>query len=475
MEFVLPVLILLGLSGLLFSDSGSSTAGDVAGDSGSSDDADQPDTPTAATAPVTNFLDLTAGDDTEQGTDGDDLIRAFDGDDTVTGGAGDDRVFLGAGNDFSAGNNEGDDLTRGGDGDDAIMDDAGADTIYGDLGADLIMTLDAGTGDDEADTLFGGFGNDILIGDEGDEISGGGGNDAFAVRWDNEGEPTTITDYEARERIELEIPAIFDGSELTITPDEAGENTLINVGDQTAIILEGVTDPETVNISLFGREIVQTADEDSDLIAGTDGDDTIDTGLGQDIAYGGAGDDTIDGGRETDVLYGGSGDDVIAGNSGDDLIRGGTGDDLIKAGAGNDIVVDRDGNDTVRGGSENDIVDVRDLASDGADEVTLGTGDDAVLADDGDLVKLGAGNDLAVVSVEDVTDDPVTIKDFDPAEDTLNIAMGDGTGTITLGPVNNGADTLVTVDGQEVAILARISLTTAANINVVALIPEATS
>jgi Ca2+-binding RTX toxin-like protein len=294
------------------------------------------------------------------------------------------------------------------------------------------------------------------------------------VRWDNEGAPTTITDYEARERLELEIPAIFDDTELTITPDESGENTLINVGDQTAIILEGVTDPDTVNITLFGREIVQTPDDESDLIAGTDGDDTIDTGFGQDIAYGGAGNDMLDGGRETDVLYGGSGDDVIAGNGGDDLINGGAGDDLIKAGAGNDIVVDRDGNDTVRGGSEDDLVDVRDLADDGQDVVTLGTGDDAVLADDGDSVKLGAGNDVAIVSVENVTDAPVTFKDFDPAEDILTIAIGDGTGAVTLSPVNNGADTLVTVDGQEVAILARINLTAATNINVTALIPETT-
>lgn len=476
MELLVPILLLLGLSSLIFADNGgsSSSADGVAGDSGSGTEDDAPDTPVTQ-APVTNFLDLTEDDDTEEGTDADDVIRAFAGDDSVSGGTGDDRIFLGDGDDLTVVETEGDDLIRGGGGNDLILDDEGANTLYGDLGNDLLASLDDSNDPSEADSLFGGFGADVLLADEGDVVSGGNGTDFFGVAFANDGEPTTISDYEAGEEIVLALPAVFEDTEVTITPDDAGEDMLINVGTQTAIILKGITDPDDVNVSLSGEDVTAVADAESDFIVGTDDADTIDTGFGQDIVLAGDGDDVIDGGRETDQLYGGNGDDNIAGNGGSDLIRGGYGDDLIRAGAGDDIVIDRQGEDSVRGGSGDDILDVRDEATSGSDDIAAGEGNDLILSDDGDTLRLGAGNDLAVVSVEDVTDAPVTIKDFNPVEDFLRIGAGDGTGVLAVAPQADGNGTSVTVDGQEVAILSGVVLSTPVNMDVVPLIDEATS
>lgn len=56
--------------------------------------------------------------------------------------------------------------------------------------------------------------------------------------------------------------------------------------------------------------------------------------------------------------------------------------------------------------------------------------------------------------------DPVIFRDFNPDEDILEIAAFDtgGEGVLAVTPI--GEDTSVTVDGQEVAILSGVTLTT---------------
>lgn len=469
MEFVLPILALLGLSGLLLGDFGNSSNdedGGVANDGERNGEGDN-----RLDAPLdTTFFGLTNENDTEDGTSSNDMIRALQGDDTVTGGAGADRIFLDAGDDVSVDDNAGDDLTRGGAGNDIISDDQGADTLFGDVGADLLSAIDQNNGPDEADRLYGGYGNDVLAADEGDTVTGGAGQDAFRIVFENDGPPTTITDYSAGEEITLELQAAFLDTDIAMVPDENGEDMQINVGSQTAIVLQGVSDPDVVNITLSSAQIADGADDSSDFVTGDDDANAINAGDGRDIVLGGRGADSIDGGDGNDLLFGNGDDDSIYGNFGDDFIDGGLGDDFLRGGAGDDTLRDDTGQDSVRGGSGDDTIDLRDTAPGGADSIAAGSGDDTAFADDGDVVRLGAGLDLLVVSSEDTTDEPVTVRDFDPNDDFLQIEYGDGTGTLSVSANDNA--TSVSVNGQVVAILTGVSLTAPVSMDVVPLLAQ---
>ena len=57
-----------------------------------------------------------------------------------------------------------------------------------------------------------------------------------------------------------------------------------------------------------------------------------------DVLTGGAGDDTLYGLGGADKLVGNAGDDVLAGNAGNDTLQGGEGDDYLLGGAGNDTL-----------------------------------------------------------------------------------------------------------------------------------------
>jgi Ca2+-binding RTX toxin-like protein len=156
------------------------------------------------------------------------------GDDTVAGGLGDDLIFGGEGSDVLRGDlNQrspqsvgGDDVIYGGAGDDRIGGKAGNDTLYGEDGDDQMW------GDGGDDILRGGLGNDRLVGDN---FSGDRGRDIFVLAV---GEGTdTIVDF----RIEEDGIGLAEGlmfSQLNIS--QSGNDSLIQVNDQTLAILNGV-------------------------------------------------------------------------------------------------------------------------------------------------------------------------------------------------------------------------------------------
>ncbi len=84
---------------------------------------------------------------------------------------------------------------------------------------------------------------------------------------------------------------------------------------------------------------------------GTEGDDVIRCGSGNDRVDGRGGNDTIFCGSGNDVVRGGSGNDRLYGESGDDLLDGGPGDDLLSGGGGNDRLVGGSGRDRFEDGS----------------------------------------------------------------------------------------------------------------------------
>jgi len=104
------------------------------------------------------------------------------------------------------------------------------------------------------------------------------------------------------------------------------------------------------------------------------------------VVDGGAGDDTIEG---TGHLIGGEGNDTITGAG---HLEGGTGDDTFELG----VMSDED--DTADGGA----------------------GDDMLFASTGTLTG-GAGADTFTLYAKSNSTAPITITDFDPAEDRLEI------------------------------------------------------
>ena len=171
----------------------------------------------------------------------------------------------------------------------------------------------------------------------------------------------------------------------------------------------------------------------SELLLGTNEDETIDGAGGLDIIDGSGGNDSIKGGDssvwdeffgEANLLFGGSGNDTVEGGDGFDLIHGGSDDDLLKGEGGNDLVRGGSGNDTIEGGEGND----RLLGGSGDDSIDGGAGDDRIWGGEGnDTLTGGEGEDVFVLTDKDGT---TTITDFDVANDKLFI--GSLTDTPTL-------------------------------------------
>ncbi len=127
------------------------------------------------TAPPSNLINGTAGNDTLTGTVNADIIRGLAGDDTIRGGDGDDDI-------------------SGGDGKDQLYGDNGNDNIFGGNGKD---------------TLNGGAGNDTLTGGaNGDTYTGGAGADRFVLS------PSSATDYDRITDFKVEDFLVVNGADF---------------------------------------------------------------------------------------------------------------------------------------------------------------------------------------------------------------------------------------------------------------------
>jgi Ca2+-binding RTX toxin-like protein len=105
------------------------------------------------------------------------------------------------------------------------------------------------------------------------------------------------------------------------------------------------------------------------------------------------GDHIVLGGTEAnDVMIAGIGDDTLHGDGGADRMDGGFGNDIINGGAGNDIIVDLGGDDNIKAQDRHDVVH----AGPGLDLVMGGAGQDFVVlgTDEGSEVFAGEGNDF---------------------------------------------------------------------------------
>ncbi len=123
------------------------------------------------------------------------------------------------------------------------------------------------------------------------------------------------------------------------------------------------------------------------VIQGTDGDDHIVAGGGDDAVWGAEGNDTIEAGYGVDQINGGSGDDIITnsgtdigetdmlkGEEGNDVIHGGSGLALIFGGSGKDFLMTGPDGSEIRAGIDDDFL----LGGEGSDALFGNAGDDWV-------------------------------------------------------------------------------------------------
>jgi hypothetical protein len=116
----------------------------------------------------------------------------------------------------------------------------------------------------------------------------------------------------------------------------------------------------------------------TNVIEGTDGDDTLYGTEENDLILGYGGDDFLIGLDGNDILVGGDGSDILEGGTGNDFLDGGEGVDLLFGGVQNDVLCGGPGNDSLEGESGDDILD----GGEGRDVLLGGTGADRLYSAD---------------------------------------------------------------------------------------------
>ena len=116
----------------------------------------------------------------------------------------------------------------------------------------------------------------------------------------------------------------------------------------------------------------------TNVIEGTDGDDTLYGTEQNDLIFGYGGDDFLIALGGNDVLLGGDGSDILEGGVGNDFLDGGNGADLLFGGVQNDVLCGGPGNDSIEGESGDDLLD----GGEGRDVLLGGTGSDRLYSAD---------------------------------------------------------------------------------------------
>lgn len=382
------------------------------------------------------------GNNVINGTAADEGLYGFGGNDTINGGDGDDNIFGGDGGDTMDGG-AGFDIVRFDTARSNLTINLATNSVSGDstVTGDSIVNFEGASGGIGNDTITGNTGKNYLYGNRGnDTINGGDGDDRI---WGGQGADI------------LDGGAGFDW--LRYDYDIAGVNVNLGTGAAVGGHAQGDTFSNFEGVAGGIGNDTLTGGTGHDRLDGNGGNDTLTGNGGNDVIYGGAGDDTINAGDGNDNVYGEDGADNMDGGTGTDTLRyesdmagvtvnlatgtgsggqaqgdtfsnfenvnGGYGDDTLTGDAGNNVLNGRNGTDTLRGGAGNDV-----MHGDNGDDFLYGEdGNDILYSDDGaDYLDGGAGID--------------TVRIFDTAAITVNLATGAASGGVATG------DTLVSIE-----------------------------
>lgn len=249
-------------------------------------------------------------------------------------------------------------------------------------------------------------------------------------------------------------PAPVNGTVSTITISVKGTA----IASMTAIDIDAAEiwtalDSGRPISAIFSKSDIITGTELNNTLWGSTGNDGIHGLDGKDALYGREGRDRIWGGDGADLLRGGSGQDRLRGGNGPDVVDGGLGDDEVIGNAGKDHLWGRHGDDILRGGRGNDWV----YGDDGNDTLFGGGGDDFIVGGDGDDILAddlgqnqlsgGSGTDTFVFNTFGRAPDET----FQGSHNT--ITDFEATDVIALGSLSEGATLRIIQDGANVNIL----------------------
>jgi serralysin len=189
----------------------------------------------------------------------------------------------------------------------------------------------------------GGAGNDVLIGNQAanlldggrgaDQLTGGAGADTFLFRPGDSapGARDLIADFASgQDKISFEGfgalsfvgSAAFSGEANELRYWNEGASTFVGIdadGDRNADFLIELSGTVALTSADFGNLGASAPAAPADRFTGTNGNDTIDGGAGNQTLRGLLGDDALNGGAGNDILIGGGGKDRLTGGTGSDI------------------------------------------------------------------------------------------------------------------------------------------------------------
>ncbi len=388
------------------------------------------------------------------------------------GNSGNDRFYGGAQSDFATGD-EGDDRLYGRGGDDLLVGESGSDRLFGGGNDDILVAGFVG----DQDRLYGGGGRDV-----GNlQVGNATGPLVFALAGGGATSVATLAGSSGAVLVGIEEVEVIGSNAGDTIAGSSGDDALHGGGGKDSLfggsgadrlygasatdgdLLDGGSGSDTVaffgegsgglsfDLSTAGPVLVTqggvsghtlvsieaaslTGSQFDDTLGGGRGEDSLSGFRGNDKVYGALGDDSLSGGSGTDYLYGGSGADVldpmeakgvVSGGSGADTLRfngsanastlirvdedlattfqdlvfsgvealsfylragedltvvGGSLDDRVTSGSGADTLLGRSGNDSLRANDGNDAV----YGADGDDILSGGTGTDLIFGGSGD-------------------------------------------------------------------------------------------
>ena len=259
---------------------------------------------------------------------------------------------------------------------------------------------------------------DILVRDEGD-----GASTLTALLQRADGTVDTLDSF------------VLDQNTVTSFVTLTIEGVDVQAGDQ--LLLDGLSnagEPLRIDAVQFNPQET-AADTPTDTPTdpapdGSDGDDGIEGGIGDDVIDGGPGDDQILGQTGDDILSGGDGNDELFGNGGADSLFGDAGADVLNGNGGNDVLIGGTGADALNGGTGNDF-----LSGDGGSDTLFGgTGNDFLVG--------GGGSDTFVFTAPTSGSSFDVIDDFQVGIDSLDVSdLASSFGELTI--VDTGSNVAI--------------------------------
>ncbi|KPA20494.1 Hemolysin, chromosomal [Shimia sp. SK013] len=279
---------------------------------------------------------------------------------------------------------------------------------------------------------------------------------------------TEADDLEEETPVTSDIPG-DDSTDTPEPPDVSEPNVIIGSGDYD--ILSGTPGQDIITggggddqINGYAGDDTLSGGEGADILHGADGDDALSGGADNDILHGEHGDDSLTGGDGNDTLFGHGDNDHLSGDDGSDSLVGGFGDDTLLGGAGDDALhggYEDDqldggaGADTLLGGAGDDLVVGNTSPADpDVDYLNGGGGDDTLIGGKGDILTGGADADTFML--DGTAEAPITVMDFDQAEDNLVLLYPNQADTpdVEIRPIASDPDMIeVIVDGEALAIV----------------------